>query len=174
MGPIGRFDPSARRRDRPALHHPVHAVSRLNPRHLLGLGLSGLLLCAALPAGGQAQSRDHADAPGSGMISIESDLQRADNVTGVITASGNVRILYPDRQVVATARQAQYFSREGRVVLSGDVDVIQLDGPSIQAERITYLVDQERVIAEPASGEQVLSRFPVTRRGGQEPAAPAP
>lgn len=152
----------------------MHAVLRLNKRHLLGLGLGGLLVCAALPGGGHAQSRDQAEAPGSGMISIESDLQRADNVTGVITASGNVRIVYPDRQVVATARQAQYFSREGRVVLSGDVDVVQLDGPSIQAERITYVVDQERVIAEPASGEQVLSRFPVTPRGGQEPAAPAP
>ncbi|MEX1323752.1 MAG: hypothetical protein AB1Z21_06085 [Synechococcaceae cyanobacterium] len=107
-------------------------------------------------------------------MSIESDLQQADNVTGVITATGNVRIVYPDRRVVATARQAQYFSREGRVVLSGDVDVIQLEGPSIQADRITYLVDQERVVAEPAEGQQVLSRFPVAPLQGEAPAAPAP
>jgi lipopolysaccharide export system protein LptA len=99
--------------------------------------------------------------PTTGIVSIESDVQRADNVTGVVTATGNVRIVYPDQRVVATARQAQYFSREGRVVLSGDVDVIQVDGPSIRADRITYLVDEERLIAEPAGGEQVLSRFPV-------------
>jgi lipopolysaccharide export system protein LptA len=108
-----------------------------------------------------AQGREPVVTPTSGIVTIESDLQRADNLTGVVTASGNVRIVYPDRRVVATARQAQYFTREGRVVLSGDVDVIQVDGPSIQADRITYLVDQERVIAEPARAGQVLSRFPV-------------
>lgn len=112
--------------------------------------------------------------PTAGIVSIESDQQRADNLTGVITATGNVRIVYPDRRVVATARQAQYFSREGRVVLSGDVDVIQLEGPSIQADRITYLVDEERVIAEPAEGDQVLSRFPVAPLRRETPAAPAP
>jgi lipopolysaccharide export system protein LptA len=133
-----------------------------------------LLAWGVFPPGVQAKPGEAGGNPGAGIVSIESDLQRADNLTGVITASGNVRIVYPDRQVVATARQAQYFSREGRVVLSGDVDVIQLEGPSIQAERITYLVDQERVIAEPASGEQVLSRFPVAPQRRQEPAAPAP
>ncbi|MGL6133603.1 MAG: LPS-assembly protein LptD [Prochlorococcaceae cyanobacterium] len=153
----------------------MHAVSLLSARSLVGLGLTGLVLCMALPRAGRAQPNEAAVTPGTGIVSIESDLQRADNLTGVITASGNVRIVYPDRRLVATARQAQFFSREGRVVLSGDVDVIQLEGPSIQAERITYLVDQERVIAEPASGEQVLSRFPVAplRREEPEP-APAP
>ena len=85
-----------------------------------------------------------------------------------------MRIVYPDRRVVATARQAQYFSIEGRVVLSGDVDVIQLQGPSIQADRITYLVDQERVIAEPADGAQVISRFPIEPLRSEAPPAPAP
>lgn len=111
----------------------------------------------------------------TGIVSIESDVQRADNVTGVVTATGNVRIVYADQRVVATARQAQYFSREGRVVLSGDVDVIQMDGPSIRAERITYLVDEERVIAEPAGGQQVLSRFPVEEiQRGPTQRGPAP
>merc|ERR1711871_968481 len=59
------------------------------------------------------------------LITIESDSQSADNVTGVVTAIGNVRIVYPSRGMVATSRQAQYFSREGRLVLSGDVDVVQ-------------------------------------------------
>jgi lipopolysaccharide export system protein LptA len=99
--------------------------------------------------------------PTTGVVSIESDVQRADNLTGVVTASGNVRIIYADRRVVATARQAQYFTREGRVVLSGDVDVVQADGPSLRAERITYLVDQQRLVAEPTGGQQVLSSFPI-------------
>ena len=93
----------------------------------------------------------------AGMVSIESDRQQADNRTGVITASGNVRIVYPDQRVVATARQAQYFSREARIVLSGDVDVIQPDGNALRAERVTVLLDSQRVIAEPQPGQQVVS-----------------
>lgn len=147
----------------------------LSRRPLAGVWLVALISCwAVLPAPTPAQPSDAVVTPTDGVVSIESDLQQADNVTGVITATGNVRIVYPDRRVVATARQAQYFSREGRVVLSGDVDVIQLEGPSIQADRITYLVDQERVVAEPAEGQQVLSRFPVAPLQGEAPAAPAP
>lgn len=93
----------------------------------------------------------------TGLVSIESDLQKADNASGIITASGNVRIVYPDQRVVATSRQAQYFSREGRIVLTGDVDVIQPDGSSMRAERLTVLLNSQRVIAEPSRGKQVIS-----------------
>jgi lipopolysaccharide export system protein LptA len=97
--------------------------------------------------------------PTSGLVTIESDLQKADNSTGVVTATGNVRIVYADQRVVATARQAQYFTREGRVVLSGDVDVIQETGHSIRAEKLVYLVESERIVAEPAAGEQVITHY---------------
>ena len=126
------------------------------PAHLLVLALGWLAVSGSL---GHAEPRQ-VTSP-SGVVTIESDVQRADNITGVITASGNVRIVYSDRRLVATARQAQYFSREGRIVLSGDVDVIQADGPSLRADRITYLVDQQRLVAEPPAGQQVLSRFPI-------------
>ena len=46
-----------------------------------------------------------------GLVTVESDLQQADNVTGVVTASGNVRVLYPQRDLVATAREAKYFTK---------------------------------------------------------------
>ena len=95
----------------------------------------------------------------SGLVTIESDLQKADNSTGVVTATGNVRIVYPDQRVVATARQAQYFSREGRMVLSGNVDVIQDSGHSIRAERLVYLVERDRIVAETAPGQQVITRY---------------
>lgn len=93
----------------------------------------------------------------AGLVSIESDQQQADNGTGVITASGNVRIVYPDRRVVATARQAQYFSREARIVLTGDVDVIQADGSALRAERVIVLLNSQRVLAQPRQGQQVVS-----------------
>lgn len=97
--------------------------------------------------------------PDGGLVTIESDSQQADNRTGVVTAIGNVRIEYPDRHMVATARQAQYFSREGRLVLTGDVDVIDADGQRIRAERLVYRLDSERLLAEPLGGKQVYSRL---------------
>jgi lipopolysaccharide export system protein LptA len=135
---------------------PIAGLLRYHPAPWLVLGLGWFAL-----AGGVVLAEPPAVTPTSGVVSIESDVQRADNLTGVVTASGNVRIVYADRRLVATARQAQYFTREGRVVLSGDVDVIQADGPSLRAERLTYLVDQQRLVAEPTGGQQVFSSFPI-------------
>lgn len=97
----------------------------------------------------------------TGLVTIESDLQRADQVTGVVTATGNVRIVYPDQRLVATARQAQYFSKEGRVVLSGDVDIVQEGGNLMRAEQVVYLVNAERMTAMPPAGQQVYSRMTI-------------
>ena len=97
-------------------------------------------------------------------ITIESDQQLADNGTGVVTARGNVRLVHPGRGVVATSRQAQYFTREERVVLSGDVDVVQEDGTSLRAEQVTYLLKEQRTLAKPLDGRQVLSSWPLPER----------
>lgn len=102
-------------------------------------------------------TQDSADP--AGLVTIESDVQQADNQTGIVTATGNVRITYPDRGMVATSRQAQYFSREGRLVLSGDVDVVDADGQRIRAEHLTYNLDQERLLAQPSDGKQVTSKL---------------
>lgn len=110
----------------------------------------------------------------TGLVTIESDLQRADQLTGVVTATGNVRIVYPDERVVATARQAQYFSKENRVVLSGDVDIVQEGGNLIRAERVVYLVDGERLIAIPPEGQQVFSRLKIQQQQTPPATATAP
>ena len=149
------------------------------PKHASALVVALVLTAAALPQAAAAQTAPSpagepapvAPAAGAnppapaqparvstGLVTIESDQQRADQLTGVITATGNVRIVYPDERVVATARQAQYFSKENRVVLSGDVDIVQEGGNLIRAERVVYLVDGERLIAIPPAGEQVFSR----------------
>ena len=106
-----------------------------------------------------AQAQQTADA---GVITIESDLQSADNGTGVITASGNVRLVHAGRGLVATSRQAQYFTEEDRIVLSGDVDVIQADGNQLRADRFTYLLEEGRAIASPVPGQQVFSQWSLT------------
>jgi lipopolysaccharide export system protein LptA len=105
------------------------------------------------------QAQQTADA---GVITIESDLQSADNSTGVITASGNVRLVHAGRGLVATSRQAQYFTEEDRIVLSGDVDVIQADGNQLRADRFTYLLEEGRAIASPVPGQQVFSQWSLT------------
>jgi lipopolysaccharide export system protein LptA len=111
--------------------------------------------------------------PEDRLITIESDTQSADNITGVVTAVGNVRIVYPSRGMVATSRQAQYFSREAMLVLSGDVDVVQEDGNSIRAERVTYNLDDERALANPIPGQQVQSTLLLKQRpNSQTPLTP--
>ena len=142
-----------------------------------GLLLALPLLAAASPlVEAQAQAPQSAEA---GVITIESDLQSADNATGVITASGNVRLVHAGRGLVATSRQAQYFTAEDRIVLSGDVDVIQADGNLIRADRFTYLLEEGRAMATPLPGEQVFSQWtlqpspPVAEAGPQtNPEAP--
>jgi len=109
------------------------------------------------------------------LVTIESDVQQADNQTGIVTATGNVRITYPEKGMVATSKQAQYFSREGRLVLSGDVDVIDADGQRIRAERLVYQLDQERLLAQPAKGKQVMSKLKLNSSQIQsEPVPTAP
>ncbi|MDX2239596.1 MAG: LptA/OstA family protein [Leptolyngbyaceae cyanobacterium bins.302] len=87
-------------------------------------------------------------------LTLRSDVQEANSKTGVITARGNVQIYYPARQIQATSAQAQYFSRERRIVLTGDVYVLQ-QGNSLRGETITYLIDEGRFVALPRTPKQV-------------------
>lgn len=96
-----------------------------------------------------------------GGITIRSDLQEANSETGIFTARGNVQINYPARQIQATSTQAQYYSRERRLVLTGNVYVIQ-QGNSMRAETMTYLIDEGRFIAAPKSDRQVESTYLVS------------
>ena len=91
-------------------------------------------------------------------LTVRSDIQEANSETGVVTARGNVQIYYPARNMQATAAQAQYFSKERRLVLTGNVYVLQ-DGNSMRAEIMTYLVDEGRFIATPQPTEQVESIY---------------
>ena len=100
-----------------------------------------------------------AESLGDELITIESDLQSADSTTGVVTASGNVRIVHADRGVVATSRQAQYFTKEERIVLRGDVDVVQNDGHALRADQVIYLLQEYRAVAIPEEGDQVFSQW---------------
>lgn len=114
--------------------------------------LSGVSLGSARPAIAQeSQTRNQP-------MTLRSDIQEANSITGVITARGNVQIDYPARQLQATSAEAQYYSREQRIVLSGDVYVLQ-EGNSLRGEVVTYLIDEGRFVAEPDAGQQVQSIY---------------
>ncbi len=94
-------------------------------------------------------------------LTVRSDVQEANAKTGVVTARGNVQMFYPARQIQATSAQAQYFSKERRIVLSGNVYVLQ-QGNSMRGETITYLIDEGRFVALPQSNRQVESIYLVS------------
>ncbi len=102
----------------------------------------------------------------------------ANSNSGVVTATGNVRIDYPSRDIRATSAQAQYFSREQRIVLSGNVDVLQ-EGNTLRAETVTYLIEEGRFVATPGANEQVeaiyiLPEAPTSQPNTGAPQAPPP
>lgn len=107
-------------------------------------------------------------------LTINSDVQEANSQTGVFTARGNVQIAYPARQIQATAAQVQYFTRERRMILSGDVYILQ-QGNSIRGDTVTYLIDEGRFIATPKTNGQVEAIYivPETNPSTQPSAAPA-
>lgn len=92
-------------------------------------------------------------------VTIRSDLQEVDEQRGIITAVGHVFIAYPAQQLEATAQQAQYFREEARLVLSGDVEVVQAGRNSIRGERLFYDLDKQKLTVLPGPGGQVLSRY---------------
>jgi lipopolysaccharide export system protein LptA len=121
-------------------------------RWLAGLALvTGGLGLGAIATSPQAATAQNAAGQA---LRLESDVQEANAKTGVITARGNVRINYPARKIQATAAQALYFSRERRMILSGNVYVLQ-EGNSLRGETITYLIDEGRFIALPQPQKQV-------------------
>ena len=132
-------------------------VKPLSSLRYLGLFVattSLLIAPSSLIREAQAQTASNQGQP----LTLLSDIQEANAVTGVVSARGNVQIFYPARQVQATSVQAQYYSREGRIVLSGNVYVLQ-EGNSIQGETITYLIEEGRFVALPDQGEQVQSVY---------------
>lgn len=111
---------------------------------------------------------------GNRPLTIRSDVQEYDAKTQVITARGNVQMLYPARQIQATSAQAQYFSKERRIDFSGNVYILQQGTNSIRAEKVTYLIDEGKFIALPQSNRQVESIYMIEDSPTRQTTKPAP
>lgn len=149
---------NSRRLQKSAARHLTQSFSQTFRARQLGWAAAGCALALLLPwltptfspvalAPAVAQSS-------GGAIQLKASRVEANSNTGVVTAVGNVRIDYPSREIFATAAQAQYYSREQRIVLSGNVDVLQ-EGNTLRAETVTYLIEEGRFVATPGANSQV-------------------
>lgn len=91
-------------------------------------------------------------------LTILSNLQEANTKAETVTATGNVRLSYPDKKLQARANVARYNIKERQIVLSGNVLVVN-DGSSLQGDSITYLIDEGRFIAKQKPGIPVQSIY---------------
>ncbi len=107
-----------------------------------------------------------AQQPNAQGLSIEATTQEANSKTEVVTARGNVRLNYPSRQVRARANLAQYFIKQKRIVLTGNVTVVQ-EGNTIEGESIIYLIDEGKFVANPRVKQQVRSNYIIPEQGGK-------
>ncbi len=121
-------------------------------------------------SGGSANAAQQSEQTIQQPLTIRADIQQANSLTGVVTARGNVQLNYPARQIQATSAQAQYFSRERRIVLSGNVYVLN-KGNSLQADSVTYLIDEDRFVALPVADQQVESIILIPEKPESSPPA---
>jgi lipopolysaccharide export system protein LptA len=107
-----------------------------------------------------------AQQPNAQGLSIQADTQEANSKTEVVTARGNVRLNYPSRQVRARANLAQYFIKQKRIVLSGNVTIVQ-EGNTLEGENVIYLIDEGKFIANPKVKQQIRSNYIIPEQGGK-------
>lgn len=137
---------------------------RLPKLQMRRLGFALMLpvaLCGAVVLPTQLQTATAQTSSDNSPLTIRADIQEYNSNTQVVTARGNVQLLYPSRQIKATAAQAQYFNQERRIILSGGVYILQNGTNSIRGETVTYLIDEGRFIAAPKKGGQVESIYVV-------------
>lgn len=131
-------------------------------RWLLGVAV-GLGSAIALPLGAQPNP------PRGGPLTITSDVQEANARTGILIARGNVRLVYPSRQMDAVAEMAEYDTRRRIITLRGNV-FIQQESNTLRAEVVTYNINTGQIEALPAPKKQVQSVYVIK----EDPEKPAP
>jgi lipopolysaccharide export system protein LptA len=138
---------------------------RVNLFHVRGqslvrLGLAVILAGSALTLPTLAQNETESNQG----ISIKSLRQEANSKTQIVTARDNVQIYYPARQLQARADFAQYFIKEQRMLLSGNVFIKQ-QGNTLQGETITYTIRDGQFLVTPKQGEVVQSVYNAAPEG---------
>jgi lipopolysaccharide export system protein LptA len=127
---------------------------------LLSLLVFGGTIALPIPLPVEAQQ------PNPQGLSIQADTQEANSKTEVVTARGNVQLRYPSRNVQARANLAQYFIKQKRILLTGNVLIVQ-QGSTLAGESVLYLIDEGKFIANPKAKQQVRSNYVIPEQGGK-------
>jgi lipopolysaccharide export system protein LptA len=127
---------------------------------LVSIAISSTITVPIPPVPVQAQQ------PNQQGLTIQADTQEANSKTQVVTARGNVLLKYPSRKVQARASLAQYYIKQKRILLTGNV-LINQDGNTLEGESVIYLIDEGKFIANPKVKQQVRSNYIVPEQGGK-------
>jgi lipopolysaccharide export system protein LptA len=126
--------------------------------------LSSIVFCGTISL--PPPIRVQAQQPNPQGLSIQADTQEANSVSQVVTARGNVQLRYPSRNIQAKANLAQYYIKQKRIVLTGNVTILQ-EGNTLAGETVTYLIDEGKFIANPKEKQQVRSNYIIPEQGGK-------
>jgi lipopolysaccharide export system protein LptA len=127
---------------------------------LLSIAFGGTITLPIQPPPVQAQQ------PNPQGLSIQADTQEADSKKEIVTARGNVRLRYPSRKLQAQANLAQYYIKQKRILMTGNVLILQ-DGNTLEGESVMYLIDEGKFIANPKLKQQVRSNYIIPEQGGK-------
>lgn len=129
--------------------------------------LSSIVLSSiALPMPILARAQPQAQPSKPQGLSIQADTQEANTKSQVVTARGNVQLRYPSRNIQARANLAQYFIKQKRILLTGNVLIVQ-EGSTLEGESVVYLIDEGKFIANPKVKQQVRSNYIIPSQGGK-------
>jgi len=84
-----------------------------------------------------------------------------ENTVKSVTATGRVRLKHQDKR--ATCTKAIYVEKTGEVVLTGDA-VVNRGKDELHGDRITFWINEERMVCEP--GRLTIFPSPERRRRG--------
>ena len=127
---------------------------------LSSITIGGTITVSMYPVTVQAQQQK------SQGLSIQADTQEANSKTEIVTARGNVQLSYPSRKVKARANLAQYYIKQKRIILTGNVLIVQ-DGNTLEGESVIYLIEEGKFIANPKVKQQVRSNYILSEQGGK-------
>ncbi|WP_448380642.1 LptA/OstA family protein [Gloeomargarita sp.] len=125
----------------------------------------GLAVAVRLPLWAQTSPPPNRGGP----LTITSDIQEANARSGIVVARGNVRLVYPSRQVDAVAEMAEYDTRRRVITLRGNV-LIQQENNTLRADVVVYTIDTGKIEALPLPPKQVQSVYMIK----ENPEKPAP
>ena len=120
---------------------PVEGRKRSNLARLIGAAALACVFAAAgtSPVRAQVTEVMSADVPANSQMLLEADTLVYDNDNDIVTAAGSVKIDYGGNKLVA--QRVVYNRKTGRLVASGEVEVVDSSGTRVYSDEIDITDD---------------------------------